>query len=26
MANEKIKRHKAPGIGRIPAGLIKAGD
>jgi len=24
MANEKIKRHKAPGIDHIPAELIKA--
>jgi len=24
MSNEKIKRHKAPGIDHIPADLIKA--
>jgi hypothetical protein len=26
MANEKVKRHKAPGIDHIPAELIKAGS
>jgi hypothetical protein len=25
MANEKLKRHKSPGIDQIPAELIKAG-
>jgi delta-aminolevulinic acid dehydratase/porphobilinogen synthase len=25
MANEKLKRHKSPGIGQIPAEMIKIG-